>query len=64
MPNMNPKKNPMPHQDPVVRAGNFEEVALGYTKEQATRGHRRGTTLPPLQEYAVRVRLPGPDQDS
>ncbi len=35
MPNMNPKKNPMPHQDPVVRAGNFQEVALGYTKEQA-----------------------------
>ena len=33
--NMSPKKNPMPHQDPVVRAGNFNEVALGYTKEQA-----------------------------
>ena len=33
--NMSPKKNPMPHQDPVVRAGNFSEVALGYTKEQA-----------------------------
>ena len=35
MPNMSLKKNPMPHQDPVVRAGNFNEVALGYTKEQA-----------------------------
>ena len=35
MANMSPKKNPMPHQDPVVRAGNFKEVALGYTKEQA-----------------------------
>jgi len=35
MPNMSPKKNPMPHQDPQVRAGNFQEVALGYTKEQA-----------------------------
>ncbi len=35
MPNMSLKKNPMPHQDPVVRAGNFQEVALGYTKEQA-----------------------------
>ena len=33
--NMSPKKNPMPHQDPVVRAGNFNEVALGYTQEQA-----------------------------
>ena len=35
MANMSLKKNPMPHQDPVVRAGNFNEVALGYTKEQA-----------------------------
>ena len=35
MANMSPKKNPMPHQDPVVRAGNFQEVALGYTREQA-----------------------------
>ena len=25
----------MPHQDPQVRACNFNEVALGYTKEQA-----------------------------
>ena len=35
MPNMRPDKNPMPHQDPQVRAGNFNEVALGYTEEQA-----------------------------
>ena len=28
--NMNPKKNPMPTQDPLVRAHNFDEVALGY----------------------------------
>ena len=35
MPNMRPDKNPMPHQDPQVRARNFNEVALGYTKEQA-----------------------------
>ena len=33
--NMSPKKNPMPHQDPQVRSHNFDEVALGYTKEQA-----------------------------
>ena len=46
MPNMNPKKNPMPHQDPVVRAGNFEEVALGYTKEQAIdEAHLHGRRL-------------------
>ena len=33
--NMNPLKNPMPTQDPDVRNGNFEEVALGYTAEMA-----------------------------
>ena len=31
MPNMSMTKNAMPEQDPAVRAGNFEEVALGYT---------------------------------
>ena len=35
MPNMRPDKTPMPHQDPQVRAANFNEVALGYTAEQA-----------------------------
>jgi len=35
MANMSLKKNPMPEQDAVVRCGNFDEVALGYTKEQA-----------------------------
>ena len=35
MPNMSLKKNPMPSQDAKVRARNFEEVALGYTKEMA-----------------------------
>ena len=33
--NMAPLKNVMPTQDPQVRNGNFEEVALGYTAEQA-----------------------------
>lgn len=33
--NMSPKKNPMPSQDAKVRARNFDEVALGYTKEMA-----------------------------
>ena len=32
---MSLKKNPMPHQDPNVRNKNFQEVALGYTLEQA-----------------------------
>lgn len=35
MPNLSGKKNPMPTQEPAVRAHNFREVALGYTKEQA-----------------------------
>ena len=34
-PNMSPVKNPMPTQDPAVRAHNFDEVALGYTEAQA-----------------------------
>ena len=33
--NMNPKKNPMPSQDPNVRNKNFLEVTLGYTEEMA-----------------------------
>ena len=35
MPNMSLKKNEMPSQTPDVRNKNFQEVALGYTKEQA-----------------------------
>ena len=35
MPNMSLKKNEMPVQDPMIRNGNFLEVALGYTEEQA-----------------------------
>ncbi len=35
MPNMSLKKNPMPSQEPAVRSRNFDEVALGYTEEQA-----------------------------
>ena len=35
MPNMSLKKNEMPSQAPDVRNKNFQEVALGYTEEQA-----------------------------
>lgn len=35
MPNMNPKKNPMPTQAPEVRSHNFNEVAEGYSQETA-----------------------------
>ena len=34
--NMNPRRNPMPAQDPAARARNFFEVATGYTEEMAT----------------------------
>ena len=35
MANMSLKKVAMPEQDPNVRNKNFDEVALGYTKEMA-----------------------------
>ena len=35
MANMNPRKLPMPEQEPGVRSHNFDEVALGYTAEMA-----------------------------
>ena len=35
MPNMSLKKYPMPTQEPEIRARNFNEVALGYTPQQA-----------------------------
>ena len=35
MPNMSNKKNPMPTQEPSVRAHNFDEVALGYSEAAA-----------------------------
>ena len=35
MPNMRPDKNPMPAQEPDVRNKNFNEVALGYSKDTA-----------------------------
>ena len=35
MPNMQMTKTPMPEQEPLVRARNFEEVARGYTEEMA-----------------------------
>ena len=35
MANMQMNKTPMPEQEPNIRNANFEEVALGYTLEQA-----------------------------
>ena len=39
-------KHRMPEQDPVVRAGNFDEVALGYTPEMAIAEARRCLNCP------------------
>ena len=41
MPNMDPKKCPMPVQDPDVRNKNFREVALGYTYDMAVEEAKR-----------------------
>jgi glutamate synthase (NADPH) small chain len=41
MPNMSPRKTPMPEQDPRQRNRNFLEVALGYTEEMAVEEAKR-----------------------
>ncbi len=61
MANMSLTKNPMPHQDPVVRAGNFNEVALGYTKEQAIDEAQRCLNCknkPCIEGCPVKIRIP------
>jgi len=44
--NMDPKKCPMPSQDPNVRNKNFDEVALGYTAEMAVNEAKRCLNCP------------------
>ena len=44
--NMDPKKCPMPSQEPNVRNKNFEEVALGYTYEMAVNEAKRCLSCP------------------
>lgn len=61
MANMSPRKNEMPCQDPEVRTGNFDEVALGYTEEQATDEAKRCLKCknhPCMQGCPVGVRIP------
>ena len=41
MANMEPKKTAMPVQEPAIRNKNFNEVALGYTYEQAVNEAKR-----------------------
>ena len=61
MPNMSLQKHPMPEQQPDIRATNFKEVALGYTREIAM---EEAEPLPALQECALRQGLPGECADS
>ena len=59
--NNQPTKTPMPEQDPIVRASNFEEVALGYTPEMAINEAKRCLnckTRPCVGGCPVGVRIP------
>ena len=59
--NMSPAKNPMPTQDPKVRARNFDEVAIGYTAETAVDEALRCLgckTMPCSEGCPVNIRIP------
>ena len=61
MPNMSLKKNEMPHQAPDVRNKNFDEVALGYTEEQAIDEAKRCLNcknMPCVSGCPVRIHIP------
>ena len=58
---MSPKKNEMPSQAPEVRARNFDEVALGYTEEQAIDEAKRCLNcrnMPCVSGCPVRIHIP------
>ena len=59
--NMRPDKNPMPTQDPAVRAHNFDEVAQGYSEEAALDEAARCLNcknMPCVSGCPVNVRIP------
>ncbi len=61
MPNMAPKKVPMPEQEPDVRNHNFEEVAQGYTEKMAMEEATRCLNCknkPCVSGCPVNVRIP------
>lgn len=61
MPNMSPKKAPMPTQDPNVRNKNFLEVATGYTQEVAIEEAQRCLNCknkPCVQACPVHIAIP------
>ena len=61
MPNMSPKKNPMPSQQANIRNKNFDEVALGYTPGQAIDEAQRCLnckTKPCIGGCPVKIHIP------
>ena len=59
--NMSPTRNAMPTQDAEVRAHNFDEVALGYTEEQAIdEAHRclNCKNMPCVSGCPVKIHIP------
>ena len=59
--NMSLFKNPMPSQEPLVRARNFDEVALGYSEEAAIDEALRCLScknMPCVGGCPVKVRIP------
>lgn len=61
MANMALNKNPMPEQEPLVRNRNYEEVALGYTREAAIDEAKRCLgckNKPCISGCPVKVRIP------
>ncbi len=61
MANMSPKKNEMPLQCPEIRCKNFNEVALGYTEEQAIDEAKRCLNcknMPCVDGCPVKINIP------
>ena len=59
--NMSPKRNEMPTQDPKARSHNFDEVALGYTEEQAIDEANRCLNcknMPCTEGCPVKIQIP------
>ncbi len=62
MPKLNLNREPMPRQDPKLRGGNFNEVALGYSLEQAQAEANRCIQCPKhscVDGCPVEVDIPG-----
>ena len=61
MPNRSTKKVPMPEQEPLVRARNFDEVATGYTEKMALEEAQRCLHckhMPCVSGCPVNVQIP------